>query len=348
MANKIDINNIENLDEFFKYTQEVGSVNKAVSNNLYGLNHQGVDGIIPENRDSYGMAFFTRPQLNLKSANLRNDRKLYSLLTTNPASIQRYTRCLLDPRLRFENINTPLLDPRMAFIPVFTNNLKSMSGWPDIVLPTFTSKEGVRKEQYIQADGHTDIYESFDLDCTFRNTKDEPIISILITWLRYMANVFEGMFSPYLDYIVSNRIDYQTRIYRLVLDESKRYVKKIAATGASFPVNVPTGKFFDLNKENKYNDQTRDINVRFKSVGAMYNDDILIQEFNKTGAVFNPEIRNLINGRPHSLEKIPYDMLSMFNNRGYPVINAETLELEWWVDKNSLTYKSIMETLSNQ
>lgn len=342
---EIDLQKIESLDEFFTLTQNVGSLAKATSNNLYGINHQGVKGVIPENRDSYGLVFFTRPQLNLTATNLRNIRKMYSLLSNNPNSIHRYIRCMLDPRLKFDNITTPLVDNQMAFIPVLTNNIKNMSGWPDVVMPTFTSKEGVRREQWSIADGYTDIYESFDIDCTFKNTRDEPIILMLQTWLTYMGGVFEGMMSPYMDYITENEIDYNTRIYRLVLDESKMIVKKIAATGASFPVNVPTGKFFDFTDSTKYNDQTKEINVRFKSIGAEYNDDILIKEFNETSAIFNGDIRNLLNKRPHNLEKIPPSLLEVFNNRGYPIINTDTLELEWWISKSSLTYKKIIASL---
>lgn len=352
---EIDGKNVKSLDDFFTLTQQLGSSDKAISNNLFGLTNDGVKGVLPENRDSYGMVFFTRPQLNLSKKNVMNVRKMYSLLNNDPSSIHRYVRCMLDPRLNkvkigndteaLDTATSVLLNDELAFIPVLTNNIKSMSGWPDIALPTFTSKEGLRKEQWSIGDGAIEIYDSFDIDCTFKNMKDEPITMLMETWVQYIAQVFEGNMSPYMDMIVENEIDYNTRIYRLVLDETKRFVKKIAATGASFPINVPTGKMFDFTDENKYNDQTKELNLRFKCVGAMYNDDILIQEFNKTAGIFDPEVRNLINGRAHNLEKIPESLLSVFNHRGTPLINKNTLELEWWINKNSLTYKRIMSTL---
>ena len=241
------------------------------------------------------------------------------------------------------------IPPSLAGTLLLNNTLKSLSGWPDIVTPTFASKAGVRKEQYIQADGAVDIYESFDLDCNFRNTRDEPIILMMQTWLFYMSAVFEGVMSPYLDMIAENEIDYNTRIYRIVMDESKRYVKKIAATGASFPINVPSGKFYDYNDATKYNDQTKEINIRFKCMGAMYNDAILVKEFNETGAIFNPDIRKLINGdTSHNLELIPYDLLERLNHRGYPIIDSDTMELTWWISKDSLTYKELLKSLDRQ
>jgi hypothetical protein len=348
MSNNVDFSKIKSIDEFYALTQPHGSIDKSLGNALYGISHQGVKGVIPENRDGHGLVFFTRPQLNLSTTNIRNIRKMYSLLTTNPTSIQRYVRCMLDPYLPFikNPITTPLVDPELAFIPVLTNTIKNMSGWPDIVLPTFTSREGIRREQWTIGDGMIDIYDSYDIDCTFRNIKDEPIIMMMETWLMYIANVFEGKMSPYIDFITENEIDYNTRIYRIVLDESKLFVKKIAATGASYPINVPTGKIFDFSDAQVYNDQNRDINIRFKSVGAMYNDDILIREFNLTSAIFSKAVRDKLDGRANNLVKIPIGLLDVFNNRGIPLINESTLELEWWINKNSLTYKNVMSKLT--
>ena len=425
------IRNIETLDAFYRITQTLGSQQLALSNNLYGINHQGVKGVLPDNHDSYGLVFFTRPLLNLTSNNLRNVRQLYSLLTNNAYSMQNYVRNMLDPRLMLynddakydrdykayhddaigksienqkdairkkynydyggqvgaidyeiqqlgdggqfqpaelsqyelnseeisaykkylENLRTnnkswvscPLVDNHMAFIPVLTNTIKEMSGWPDYTIGTFTSKEGLMREQWSIVDSYMDIYHSFDLDCTFRNIKDEPLIIMFETWLRYMANVFEGMMSPYMDMLIENEIDYNTRIYRLVLDESKTIVKKIAACGAAFPVNVPNSRFFDYNDSQKYNDSAKDINIRFKAVGAMYNDDILIHEFNQTVGIFNPDLRSMIRDGKMNTEyvEIPYNLIHLFNHRGYPLIDKDTLQLKWYISKKSDVYQEL-------
>jgi len=350
----VDINSISTLDELLESTQPIGSIEKALSNNLYGINHEQTKGVLQENRDTYGFTFFTRPQLNLSSPNLRNIRPLYNLLTNNEFTIHRYVRNTLDPRLARpggpdkDSIKSPLVDESNGFIPILTNTIKNVSGWPDIVAPSFASSSGVRKEQWAIMDGSIEIYEAFDLDCTFRNIKNEPTIMLFQTWLYYMAKVFEGMMSPYIDMISNNEIDYNTRIYRLILDESKRFVTKIAATGASFPVNVPTGKFFDYTDENKYNMQTKDINIRFKCLGAMYNDPILIKEFNEVSAIFNSDVRNLLTGKNNNLEEIPYDLLKYTNNRGYPIINPTTYELKWYLSKSSITYKTLSKLVKDK
>jgi len=336
------------LDEFIAMTQPIGSIDQATSNTLYGLNHTGVKSVVPENRDSKGYVFFTRPQLNFSTSNLANVRRFYSLLSTDKDSVHRYVRCMLDPRVGLDSItttkgkirqsisvNSNLVDDKLAYIPVLTNTLLDMSGWPDMTVSTFASKQGVRKEQYVQIDSSVDIYESFDLDCTFRNIRDEPIVLMMQSWLLYAACVFEGIMNPYHDMLAENEIDYNTRIYRLIMDETGTYVKRIAATGASFPINVPTGKLFDFTSGPKYMDNNKELNIRFKCVGAIY-DDILIKEFNDATCIFNQDLKKIrYNGNVASIagyEKIPRELRDQLNHRGYPLINRRTFELEWWIE----------------
>lgn len=345
---------IDTIDDFLNKTQPIGSIEKAVSESLYGINHTKVPNATIDNKDSFGYAFFTRPQLNLSDSNLVHVRKFIDLLSTKDSSIHRYIRMMLDPSLKVSSggkVNSPYINNRLAFIPVLTNNLKNMSGWPDMVMPTYTSKQGLKKEQWGIADGMVDIYDSFDIDCTFRNTISEPIIIMMQTWLYYMAYVFEGMMVPYPLFIADNEIDYNTRIYRLVMDKTNRYVTKIAAVGASMPINVPTGKLFDFSSETPYNTQTKDVNIRFKCYGAMYNDSILVDEFNKTTIVFNNKMQAVIDSefKPmsgHSYDMIPLELRDRFNHRGYPLINTETFELDWWLDttgEDKVTWEQVMK-----
>lgn len=339
---------IKSIDQFLEVGTPTGSIARAITNNLYGISNNNTVSLVPRSKNSHGFAFFTRPQLNLSSTNLRRDRRLYQFLTTRPASIHRYVRMMLDPRLADsdEKLTCPFIDNKLAFIPLLTNNLHSMSGWNDIVLPTYTSPDGVRREQWSIGDGAVEIYESWDLDTTFRNVKDDPLTLMLQLWVRYIALVFEGMLAPYNDFIAHREIDYQTRIYRLVLDETKTYVKNIAIAAVAFPVNVPMGKFFDFNNKTPYTDQTSEVNIRWKCTGAEYADDILIDEFNKTAAIFNPDIRAMLNQKECNLEKVPYGLLDLFNYRCYPLINQNTFELEWYVDKSTKTYKRVVEYLN--
>lgn len=414
-----DVTKFASLDEMFKFTQATGSIVAGMTDTLRGINNRLTHTYTLANRDTYGYIFFTRPQLNLSGPNIRNVRKMYSLLSQNEKSIFRYVRCMLDPRLIYnsqykadsmgksledakaiakgglsahkqetppkgdpdakiiaelskdadgdkismendmDKINTsapgircPLLDNELAFIPLLTNTCTRADGWPDTVAPTFTDKEGMRGEQWSIVDGYIDFYSQWDMDCTFSNIREEPLVLLFQTWLQYACYVFEDMLSPYIDYIRLNEIDYYSRCYRLVMDESNRFVKKMAAT-LCFPISVPMGKIFDYTRENnKYNLSNQELNIRFRCIGADYNDNILPYEFNEAMAIFNPIYRYTLNGitstgKPpkEGLLKVPYRLQNALNHRAYPLINPHTLELEWYVKRSDPMVQVITETM---
>lgn len=314
---------------------------RAITDNLYGINHRQISAAVPINKDLYGLTFFTRPQLNFTTANLRNMRLMIPLLSSDDKSYQRAIRTLLDPRLAAgyaegitgpEKVSCALVDPHQAFIPMLTNSLVSISGWPDIVVPTHTSPDGVYRESHTVVDGLTVNYSTYDITATFRNSRGDPITSMFFYWAHYMSNVFEGNLMPYPDFMIRNEIDYNTRVYRLVLDSTKRYVQRIAACGAAIPLAVPLGGVFDFNSEKPYNDVNAEISIPFKCTGAIYNDDILVWGFNKTVTTFNPSMKD--GNRGSEMMKIDQEHLDIFNHRGYPRINPEGYELEWWVPKD--------------
>lgn len=336
------------LDDFYQ-SLPTGSIEKAIGNNLYGINHRQIQGLVPTNKDRYGLTFFVRPQLNLQGDNIRNLRAFYPLLTSVDVSILRYIRMMLDPRLGTVGngvstaIKSPMVDNTQAFIPVLTNNLVSISGWNDVTVPYFDSKKGLYGEVYSQPDGTTDIYGSYDITATFRNTRGDPIVYLFYIWELYMSKVFEGKLVPYPDYIMQNRLDFNTRIYRLVLDPTMKYVRKIAACGVAYPLNVPVGQYFDFTNDKPFNDQTKDISINLHCLGASYFDDILIKEFNEVVAIFNPDMR--IEKGMTDMIKVPQPLLQYFNNRGYPRINPNDYELEWYVPKD--LYNKVVNTVLN-
>jgi hypothetical protein len=131
------------------------------------------------------------------------------------------------------------------------------------------------------------------------------------------------------------------------MDQNKQVVKKIAATGAAFPISVPTGSFFDYNSDKPYNDQNKEITIRFRCNGAEYMDDILIKEFNKSVIIFNPSMSD--KWRSKDMVLASANTIAMFNNRGYPRINPDTNVLEWWVDNGNFANRTnslIEQTLS--
>lgn len=330
----------------------MGQITTAIGDNFRGINHRQAPSLIQINKDYYGMTFFTRPRLNLSSGNLRVLRELTPLLTTEANSIQRIIRCYLDPvGNKAGNFTSPFVDSSNAFIPLLTNMLISLPGWPDMVMPHSTSQEGMMKEQFNLADGTAKIYRSVELNANFRNIQGDPISMLFAYWLQYMEGVYMGDIVPYPDAIYENEVDYQTRIYRLILDSTKRYVLRIAATGVSSPAGSPIGAAFNYEANGDLgpiNDGLQQVSVPFLSSGILYNDDILMYEFNRTGELFNPALGEILsdkvdkNGkstrsnsqRSSVYQKLAIDEVSLFNYRGYPRIDLNTGELEWWVRKD--------------
>lgn len=352
----------------------IGSVQKAIANNLYGINFRQTGNVVPRSKNHNGFIFFTRPQLNMSTLNITNYRGFYNLLSQNKASYQRYTRCMLDPRMgatgpleMSPGIVSPFVDRRNVFISALTNNAMSGSGWPDITIPVYTSEAGLYGEEHSMVDGVTNNFEAFDLDFVFKNTKGNPLIYMFYIWVKYQSLVTEGILNPYLDMITEVEIDYNTRPYRIVLDNQKRYVTDIACAGAAFPTNVPTGNLFDYNSDAPYITRNGEINIRFRCNGFKAFEDIIKYWFNQAVGIFNPDMRKLlehdVDGSPFddivtredpakvyrvpgcSYVKIPFllnlasdvdgvnNRLLSVNHKAIPFINLHTNELEWWVDE---------------
>lgn len=310
----------------------VGNISTAIGDNFFGINHRQQPNPISINRDLFGLTFFTRPALNLQAENIRNHRKLNPLLSTQPDSIPRIIRCLLDRRLDGAGITSPFVDNSQAFIPVLTNNLLSMSGWPDMNTPVFQSPDGVYKETFGMVDGIVDNYSSYDISANFRNIPGDPITAMMMYWLRYMSAVFEGILVPYPEFIIENEIDYQTRIYRLVLDYTRTKVQKIGACGAAIPMVAPTGAALNFEADRPINNSADQISLSFRCYGAMYGDDVLIEEFNDTVVLFNDLMSDA--NRKSEMQQVPMAYLEIFNHKGYPRINPANYNLEWYVMKD--------------
>lgn len=317
------------LNDIMK-TTTLGDFRSPVGAALYGINHRMTPGPVPINRDYHGLVLLTRPQLNLTPQNVRAMRAFIPLLTTEEVSIQRMVRKLLDPRLT--NELCPLVDDRQAFIPILTNHALSLSGFPDPYVNSRLTNAGVAKEVTGQIDDIVDLYHAYDINISFRNMVGDPITTLFYTWIQYASAVFRGVMIPYPDFIAANEYDYNTRIWRLVLDRNKRFVTKIACTGAAYPRNVPLGAAFDFAHDKPLNSNNETINISFQAFGACYNDPILIYEFNKTVGIFNPDMREDATGALQGrMVQVPFAELQWFNNRGYPRIDPESLELQWYV-----------------
>lgn len=311
---------------------ETGEYGRQLGNLLYGFNHRNAGYIANTISAGNELIFFTRPHLNMQKSNLRNDRYMTNLITNDSNSIQTFIRQTLDPSLaEFENKTCRLLDNRMGFIPILSNTLKSISGWPDRILPTFASKPGARGEQFSIPDGIIEINNKVELTLTFEKVDGKINERLLETWMRMMSLQVDGICVPYAEFEVFTERNFDTRVYVLNMDITNRVVLGIGIANAGFPNNDNIGADFNYNKNISNN--ANEFSLRLETNVIDYNDPIMILEFNLVNSFFNLDVYNLLRGYQHSLSKVDISELSQYNYRGYPIIDIETMELNWYVYK---------------
>lgn len=323
---------------------QLGSLDGAISKGFLGLNHRQAHSALPKNRNIYGLTFFTRPALNLSTPNISRDRLFTPLITSFNVEgnnlINDYIRCMLDPVFcdnerktsnGLRECKNPIVDPYTAFIPLLTNTLTDMSGFRDVTTHTYDAPQGSYKETFGFVDGPSKDFTSYDIQASFRNVLGDPINKLFYYWCHYMALVYDGTFSPYIEFWKNFEIDYNTRIYRITLDATKTYVQDIFATGASFPTSAQIGNIGNFDSKTPINANSDTISISFRSYGSIYNDPILVYEFNKVVEIFNESMKD--EHRDSRMKKLKTKELMFFNHQGYPRINPDTYELEWYIRK---------------
>lgn len=346
------------LDQIYT-ASSVGSLDKALANNIYGLNNTQLPGFLASNRDNQGLIFVTRPQLNLQKFNIRNVRELYPLLTEDPRSLAKAMRMILDPRIgagytihrRGKSSHVPptssyMVDNDQAFIPFLTNNAISSSGWPDMRLNTSTSDPGLFKQVVVLPDDALRNYGENDITINLQNTKGDPVTLMSFVWIFYMKAVKLNYLAPYFDYLFNNRRDFDTRIYRVVLDQNKDYVTKILASGPGFPVSCSIGMFGDFNRATPFSEQTSEISVTFKTVGSFFIDPLIVAHFNRVVQMFCVSMRD--DKRAGSMVKLSKFEQATFRHRCYPRIDETTMAFEWWVKRATYDELFVNSELSNE
>lgn len=323
-----------------------GDMSSVIFNTWYGINHRGTGQPAPTNADQHGLTFFTRPNLNLSYDNIKTERIFLPLLDKRGSgvnSIFTAIRLLLDRHAFNEGgptnpIKSNLIDNNNPFICLLTNNLLSMSGWQDIVLDTYTSKEGRARESWSMGDGKTRNFQTTGITASFRNMIGDPITLLFFYWVHYISLVYEGKITPKPESIIENEIDYMTRFYRLVLDPTRTYVRKISCCGAAFPTSCPIGASHNFSVDSPYNMENKDISINFQMIGIDYLDPIVVNEFNTVvdmftgGITSNGKYVRLAAKNQQGVIANPEE-LNLMNYRGIPRINPITYELEWYVER---------------
>lgn len=311
---------------------------------LYGLNYSTSGIQLPTATDQVGLTFFTRPDLNLHTDNITQNRYLSPMLSDNDLTYARAIRAILDPWGSQNNgYRSRLVNSKQAFITPFTNLLTSLSGHVDPQVQTYASKEGIVGEAYGIIDGMYEHHGPWQMTATFHNIEGGLPLFLHDMWLRYAVDVYGGKLFPYPWNNFMNRVDYTTRMYRLILDPGQQYVKYWAASGVSFPTAVPWGGIFDFDSNDNFQRSNDKVSINYQCFGLYYNDPILLREFNQTVAKFNPDLEianvaNLYNEeiRLKSSEyyRVPLNQRELFKGYCYPLIHPYTQELCWFISKD--------------
>lgn len=233
-----------------------------------------------------GLFFFTRPKLNLMGSNLRQDRVMATLDTINPKSFPFSIRCYLDSNFAnwdlMSNIvqKCPLVNPESPFIVPLTNQLMSMSGFPDFEVQRETLAKGFYGEDQTIARGSDMNNGTYDFTMTFGNFNGGYIDAFFLYWIRYIALVARGDMFAYQEDIYARRLCYTCSIYRFVLDSSKTFITRWCKATGCFPYNIPIGRIFDVTAKEAYITAAQEITIPFIANHVEYNDPIIFKDFN--------------------------------------------------------------------
>lgn len=338
MAEKFESSiNAEMFDNIFRQAG-MGGWETTKLDLFYGLDITGAGLPLEPIRDGNAYVFFTRPTMNMSTSNIAGLRKLHYLANQDPTSIGGAVRCTLMPymyRSEQGSLAIPrsyLIDENNPFIPLLSNTIRTISGWPDKVADFYNSAEGLGKEVYSYADGNPEFYESFDLTVTFSNKRDDYVNALLTAWVYYQLAVSKNWAMALPEMRAKRRVDYQTRPYILIMDETNTFVQKVCCAGVAMWGASTEGSSFNIDKSNAMIMDTNDISVPLKCNGARYNDPIVIYNFNTLVEKFNPTLLT-------SYKKLSQDEHALFGFRAIPHIDVKDgHRLNWYVTQELYTY----------
>ncbi|UQT02834.1 putative virion structural protein [Serratia phage vB_SmaM-Yubaba] len=347
--------NLEKRREIFDASLLMGTspgYTSPLINSLRGLRILGKGpAMMPLADNTIGLALVTRPQLNLTDDNISRSEKLVSLYGAGQYSMSGYIRGMLDERWAASNPNVAL-DNKMPFITCLTEYLKTSTGFGDLQLQIDTSDPGLRQQVYQRVSSKLEDNSAFTINQTYFNPKPSVIQGLFQIWEDYISEVVSGdrQVSPRDWYLLANRIDYDCRIYHLIMNKDTEYLEHIFATVQSIPVTYPAGSIADIdNTTNTLRGEGQDdFTIQFASVGMRFDEWGLIQSFNEHSFMYNPrlrpEMRNTYYRELNAKEYIPY------NYGAYPLLLPRQgevkgeggrtslrtgIKLTWWVPKTA-------------
>ncbi len=280
-------------------------------------------GLFPIHTEQVGYTFITRPRLNLSDGNIRLNRIINSLETTDVKTGGQYVRnlsfmirCLLDTQFTLNHATaasrSPLVDIYNPFLTPLCNCLTGISGWPDLILDVETTEGGFHQEDMSFAKGSDLKNKTIELTLDFKDMQGGVVMAITYMWHLYMALQCLGEVMAYDDDIYQQRINYSVSIYRFVMDPSKNYITKWARAVGCFPKAIPIGACFNFSENDRIVEASRRFSIPFQAHWPKYNDYAILKDFNRLMRRYTVGIDT------GAMEVIPNDL--EYNYLGYPYI----------------------------
>ena len=327
----------ENLNEYFNYVfKENGGpgYDSALANLLRGIRILGPgNSMAPIPDDTIGLAFASRPMLNLSDENVIKHPQLLPLYKPARNSFMAYIKGMLDPIWGAANSgDDALLDPLSAWIVPMTNFLKVSSGFPDLSLNVGKSQPGFRGEVYSYVDGILKVNYDFELRQSYYNTKPNFLPYLFEVWVHYIEAVTlgdEGM-EPRWEALQSNYLDYTTRIYHIIMNKNMRNIEWVFCCGGCFPTTFPSGAFSTIDRtQNTLRGQGQDeLEINFTAQGFRFSNVRVADQFNRTTLRTNPNMHPSV--REKYYKRMAFKDYYLSGYGSYPWINLATMEMEYW------------------
>jgi len=309
------------------YSNVGGGKYTAFHDCIYGIDHTRNTIYMPE-YENHGISFFTRPKLNLTSSSLRTDRTLSLLDTLDTSSIAFAIRAQLDTNLtKYYKLSTdksPFFNRENPFIPMLSNRLLTLNGWPDWMLDVETSEGGFFSESITYPKGHDQLTRNYDLQASFADIQGSVVLILFTMWFQYIHLVTRGTVMAYMEDIESRRMGFTSSIYRFVMDPSNRYILKWGKATGCYPRSVPLGAYFNFDSNAGHVESSMNLSIPFTVAGRVeYYDPIILKEFNMLVERSCTSIKNWPIATP--------EQKMLLNHQCIPYIDLESgsNELQW-------------------
>lgn len=302
----------------------------SFKDSLYGFDGFKNTMYMPE-FESHGFSFITRPKLNFTTTSLRSDRVLSLLNTLEQDTIAFTVRALLDTNLCKKYHlpgKTQFFNDANPFIPILSNRLLSLNGWPDPTIEVETMEGGFFSESITYPKGHDQLTRNYDIMMTFGDVQGSVVLNLFLMWVQYIHLVTRGHLVAYLEDIEARRMGFTSSIYRFVMDPSMRFITKWAKATGCFPRSIPIGAYFNYDAHASNVDAAMNLSIPFTVAGRIeYMDPIIMREFNMITEKRCPGIKTW--GICNSPEE-----KMLLNFKTIPYIDTETgsNELQWRYD----------------